>query len=92
MMAFDRHRKENSMFDLPTLFAQRMRALQPHFPNIRGLKRVNGRRVLSSIICVIRQALQWKDALSGWPPPEAPSLLWSLSAIRPARLAESVSF
>jgi len=56
------------MTDLPLLTSIRMRALWPHFPKSRGLKRVDDRRVLSGIIYVIRHGLQWKDAPSGYGP------------------------
>lgn len=56
------------MSDLPMLSASKMRALRPHFPKPRGLKRVDDRRVLSGIIYVIRHGLQWKDAPSGYGP------------------------
>jgi len=50
------------------LTAHKMRALRPHLPKSRGLKRVDDRRVLSGIIYVIRHALQWKDEPSGYGP------------------------
>lgn len=39
-----------------------MRRLSPHFPLSHGVPRVDDRRVLSGIIYVIRQGLQWRDA------------------------------
>jgi transposase len=39
-----------------------MRRLSPHFPLPRGIPRVDDRRVLSDIIYVIRNGLQWRDA------------------------------
>jgi len=64
-MRFDGRRKEKPMSDLLMLSTSKMRALRPHFPKSRGLKRVDDRRVLSGIIYVIRYGLQWKDALAG---------------------------
>jgi transposase len=45
-----------------------MRRLEPFFPASRGLRRVDDRRVISGIIYVIRQGLQWKDAPVGYDP------------------------
>ncbi len=39
-----------------------MRRLSPHFPLSHGIARVDDRRVLSGIIDVIRNGLQWRDA------------------------------
>lgn len=44
------------------LTAAQMRCLSPHFPLSHGVPRVDGRRVLSGIIYVIRHDLQWRDA------------------------------
>lgn len=38
------------------------RRLSPHFPLSHGVPRMNDRRVLSGIICVIRNSLQWRNA------------------------------
>lgn len=56
------------MPDLPLLSPANMRRLEPHFPRVRGLKRVDDRRVLSGIIYVIRNGLMWKDAPRGYGP------------------------
>jgi putative transposase len=39
-----------------------MRRIEPFFPISRGLRRVDDRRVISGIVYVIRNGLQWKDA------------------------------
>jgi transposase len=39
-----------------------MKKLKPHFPLSHGVRRVDDRRVLSGIIYVIRNGLQWRDA------------------------------
>ena len=39
-----------------------MARISPHFPLAHGVPRVNDRRVVSGIIYVIRNGLQWKDA------------------------------
>jgi transposase len=38
------------------------------FPKPRGLPRVSDRRVISGIVYVIRNGLQWKDAPAGYGP------------------------
>ena len=45
-----------------------MKRLAPHFPRSRGLARVDDRRVVSGIVYVIRNGLQWKDAPLGYGP------------------------
>src|SRR5579883_807596 len=50
------------MSELPLLSQAQMRRLLPLFPRLRGLRRVDDRRVISGIIYVIRHGLQWKDA------------------------------
>jgi putative transposase len=45
-----------------------MRRIRRFFPKPRGLPRVNDRRVISGIIYVIHNGLQWKDAPSGYGP------------------------
>ena len=39
-----------------------MARISPHFPLAHGVPRVDDRRVVSGIIYVIRNGLQWKDA------------------------------
>ena len=45
-----------------------MERLRPHFPKSRGKPRVDDRRVLSGIIYVKRNGLQWRDAPSVYGP------------------------
>ena len=45
-----------------------MRRLSPHFPLSHGIARVDDRRVLSGIIYVIRNGLQWRDAPTTYGP------------------------
>jgi len=45
-----------------------MRRIKPLFPKPRGLPRVSDRRVISGIVYVIRNGLQWKDAPAGYGP------------------------
>jgi putative transposase len=49
------------MADLFLLTWAQMRRVEPFFPRSRGLPRVDDRRVISRIIYVIRNGLQWKD-------------------------------
>lgn len=45
-----------------------MRRIEPFFPRSRGLPRVDDRRVVSGIVYVIRNGLQWRDAPRGYGP------------------------
>ena len=56
------------MSDLVLLPRAHMRRIEPFFPRSRGLVRVDDRRVVSGIIYVIRNGLQWKDAPRGYGP------------------------
>lgn len=44
------------------LSERQMERIRPYFPLAHGVPRVDDRRVLSGIIYVIRNGLQWKDA------------------------------
>ena len=50
------------MSDLSLLNGAQMQRIKPFFPRSYGIPRVDDRRVISGIIYVIRQGLQWKDA------------------------------
>ena len=50
------------------LFRAHMCRIEPLFPRSRGVVRLDGRRVVSSTIHVIRNGLQWKDAPRGYGP------------------------
>ena len=56
------------MSKLALLTEAQMRRIQPFFPISRGLRRVDDRRVVSGIVYVIRNGLQWKDAPRGYGP------------------------
>ena len=56
------------MSRLVLLSVVQMKRLAPHFPRSRGLARVDDRRVVSGIVYVIRNGLQWKDAPLGYGP------------------------
>src|ERR1700678_1674044 len=44
------------------LTSSQFERIKPYFPLSHGIARVNDRRVISGIIYVIRNGLQWKDA------------------------------
>ena len=48
--------------------AAQMAGLSPHFPLAHGVSRVDDRRVVSSIVYVIWNGLQWKDAIDAYGP------------------------
>src|SRR5882762_1906880 len=56
------------MSDLFLLSERQMARISPHFPLSHGVSRVNGQRVVSGIVYVIRNGLQWKDAPSQYGP------------------------
>jgi len=56
------------MSDLVLLARAQMHPIEPFFPRSRGLVRVDDRRVISGIIYVIRNGLQWKDAAPDYGP------------------------
>ena len=56
------------MSDLFLLSPAQMRRIEPFFPRSHGVPRVDDRRVVSGIVYVIRQGLQWKDAPRGYGP------------------------
>jgi transposase len=45
-----------------------MARISPHFPLAHGVPRVDDRRVVSGIVYVIRNGLQWKDAPRSYGP------------------------
>ena len=56
------------MGDLFLLSERQMARVSPFFPLSHGVPRVDDRRVVSGIIYVIRNGLQWKDAPAGYGP------------------------
>ena len=56
------------MGDLFLLSQRQMSRISPHFPLSHGVRRVDDRRVVSGIVYVIRNGLQWKDAPAGYGP------------------------
>jgi transposase len=60
--------REAVMGDLFLLSEGQMARISPHFPLSHGVPRVDDRRVVSGIVYVIRNGLQWKDAPAGYGP------------------------
>jgi transposase len=50
------------MADLFLLSERQMARISPYFPPAHGVPRVDDRRVVSGIVYVIRNGLQWKEA------------------------------
>ena len=50
------------MGDLFLLSERQMARISAYFPLAHGVPRVDDRRVVSGIVYVIRNGLQWKDA------------------------------
>ncbi len=56
------------MGDLFLLSERQMARISPYFPLAHGVPQVDDRRVVSGIVYVIRNGLQWKDAPQGYGP------------------------
>ncbi len=56
------------MTDLFLLSEEQMARISPYFPLSHGVPRVDDRRVISGIVYVIKNGLQWKDAPSHYGP------------------------
>jgi len=56
------------MDDLFLLSERQMASISPFFPLAHGAPRVDDRRVVSGIVYVIKNGLQWKDAPKGYGP------------------------
>ena len=56
------------MSDLFLLSERQMARISGFFPLAHGVPRVDDRRVVSGIVYVIRNGLQWKDAPKGYGP------------------------
>ncbi|GBQ47706.1 transposase [Komagataeibacter sucrofermentans DSM 15973] len=56
------------MRDVFLLSERQRERIRPFFPLAHGVPRVNDRRVLSGIVYVIRNGLQWKDAPKAYGP------------------------
>jgi transposase len=68
-----------------------MERLRPFFPKSRGKPRVDDRRVLSGIIYVQRNVLQWKDAPAVYGPRKTlfnRFVRWSLMGVLASIVAE----
>jgi transposase len=56
------------MSDLFLLSERQMARISPYFPLSHGVPRVDDQRVVSGIVYVIRNGLQWKDAPKAYGP------------------------
>jgi transposase len=56
------------MFDLFLLSPGQMSKIEPFFPKSHGVARVDDRRVISGIVYVLKNGLQWKDAPHAYGP------------------------
>ena len=56
------------MSELFTLTRRQLNRIKPYFPHSHGVERVDDRRVISGILYVIRNGLQWKDAPKAYGP------------------------
>jgi transposase len=60
--------KEAATSEFFLLSKAQMARISPHFPLSHGVPRVDDRRVVSGIVYVIRNGLQWKDAPKSYGP------------------------
>lgn len=56
------------MSDLFLLSPAQISKIEPFFPKSHGAARVDDRRVISGIVHVLKNGLQWKDAPKGYGP------------------------
>jgi len=56
------------MPDLFLLSVDQMSKIEPFFPKSHGIARVDDRRVISGIIYVLKNGLQWKDSPKAYGP------------------------
>jgi len=56
------------MSELLMLSRAQMRRIEAYFPLAHGVPRVDGRRILSGIVFVIRNGLRWRDAPAAYGP------------------------
>lgn len=59
------------MSDVFLLFERQMERIRPFFPLAHGVPRMDDRRVLSGVVYVIRNGLQWEDAPKAYSPHKA---------------------
>lgn len=55
-------RQINMRTDLYYLSEAQLERIRPHFPLSHGVSRVDDKKIISGIIYVIKNGLQWKDA------------------------------
>ncbi len=72
------------MSDVFLLSERQMDLIRPYFPLAHGVARMDDRRVLSGIVYVIRNGLQWKDAPNVYGPHRTlynRFIMWSLLGV-----------
>lgn len=57
-----------AMSEVFSLSERQMKRIEPVFPLVHRVPRVNDRRVLSGVVYVIRNGLQWKTAPKAYGP------------------------
>jgi transposase len=62
--------KEFAMPDLRLLSPAQMLKIEPFFPKSHGIAHVDDRQMISGIIYVLKNGLQWKDAPQAYGPHE----------------------
>ena len=67
--------EDEPVSDVFLLSERQMERIEPFFPLAHGVPRVDDRRVLSGIVYVIRNGLQWKDAPKAYGPKVSVSCL-----------------
>ncbi len=58
------------MSDLIWLWEAQMHRIEPYFPLSHGVPRMDDPRIISGIIFVIGNGLQWRDAAADYSPPK----------------------
>jgi putative transposase len=58
------------MTEIYLISRKQLATIKPYFPLSHGKPRVDDRRVISGIVYVIRNGLQWKDAPKAYGPPK----------------------
>lgn len=74
------------MSEVFMLSRKQVNRMKQYFPTPHGVKRVNARRVISGIIYVIKNGLQWKDASGLW---SAQDAVQSLCTMEPRGSVQS---
>lgn len=71
-----------SMSDLFWLTDAQTARPEPYFPKSHGKPHVDGRRVLSGIIAIIRNGLRWRDAPAEYGPHQTLYIRWKRGSVK----------